>query len=310
MASVKAKAAIMEEKERLLLNPTIEPWEIVNIVNVAFAQSFAKVHTNKNAISERGWAPFNRNLMTYPCLRATMTKEEKDSELLDNSRVVLPYHKLHDVTDIVTIPTFDPKYAIHPVDEERRIVNFSHGIGASTLDKIVRHDDMQAARERIREGRDEGLSLKERLSKMKQITAGQLFKAKGCRIGKDIFAIRTENAEANKKERDNIMRKEKENYLKWQQEASDVLASGVTLDKMTNKQLLALLRPLKRKGDKAMPTTKRDRIARYNETKHRPPLTFDSVAEIVINNESDHEETMQDDIDEAAEAMLFLSEQV
>ena len=73
MASVKAKHSIMEEKERLLLNPTIEPWEIVNIVNVAFAQSFAKVNTNKNAISERGWAPFNRNLMTYPCLRATMT---------------------------------------------------------------------------------------------------------------------------------------------------------------------------------------------------------------------------------------------
>ena len=70
--------------------------------------------------------------------------------------------------------------------------------------------------ESIRESRDEGLSMKEKLAKMKQITAGQLFKAKGCRIGKDIFDIYMANVEANKKERDEAMRKEQEHNVKWQ----------------------------------------------------------------------------------------------
>lgn len=68
----------------MLLNPTIQPYEIMNIVNVAWEELSAKVGSNKNAISERDWMPYNRNLMTYPCLCATMTTEEKGNELLAN----------------------------------------------------------------------------------------------------------------------------------------------------------------------------------------------------------------------------------
>ena len=41
----------------------------------------------------------------------------------------------------------------------------------------------------------------EKLKAMKTITAGQLFKVKGCQIGKDIFAIHKENTEAEMKQR-------------------------------------------------------------------------------------------------------------
>ena len=50
----------------MLLNPEIQPYEIMNIVNIAWEESFTKVGSNKNAISERGWLLYNWNLMTYP----------------------------------------------------------------------------------------------------------------------------------------------------------------------------------------------------------------------------------------------------
>ena len=59
MASGKAKINIMEVKEKLLLNPIIEPYEIVLIVNYAWERSFSRVATNKKAIAKRGWHPFN-----------------------------------------------------------------------------------------------------------------------------------------------------------------------------------------------------------------------------------------------------------
>ena len=95
------------------------------------------------------------------------------------------------------------------------------------------------------------------------------------------------------------------------------MACGVSLDKMTNKQLLTLIRPLKLKGDIAMPTLKKDMVERYNQTKHRPPITFDPVVESVSYEDRDEseeltltEESMQQDNDEAAAAMMFLSEQI
>ena len=320
MASVKAKRKIMEDKERMLLNPAIQPYEIMNIVNIAWEESFAKVGSNKNAISERGWLPYNRNLMTYPCLRATMTTEEKGNELLANSKVILPYHKMHDITDLVTVPTFDPKYAIVPYEEQTQIVNFSQGAAAFCLDKLVTQNDLMAARERIRDNRDEGLSMKQKLEKMKQITAGQLFKAKGCRIGKDIFGVHMANIKAEEAKRKENMRNEKDKYTAMQTEATNLLASGVELSKMTNKQLLVLLRPLTRKEDGPMPTVKKVMLERYEQWKNRPLLTFDQVHEAVNNDDSESDDTEttsialieegdteQEQEQDAASSMMMLS---
>ena len=57
-----------------------------------------------NAIAERGWGPLNRNLMIYPIIRATITKEDKDKEDSIEGDIMLPKHKRHDHTDLVTMP--------------------------------------------------------------------------------------------------------------------------------------------------------------------------------------------------------------
>ena len=191
-ASAREKRRIVENKESHFLTPTIEPHEIIDIVSVAWEKSFSRVETNKNAISERGWFPFNRNLMTYPCLRATMTDEEKKEEDLEWG-ISLPHHKKYEVTDLVTCPTFDPKYEMCPVPEEKKAVNFSSGFASFALDKLVSSHDLMSARERIRSNHEKGMIFKEQVKMMKTFTAGQLFKAKGCRIGKDIHDIYVEN---------------------------------------------------------------------------------------------------------------------
>lgn len=48
---------------------------------------------NRSAIAERGWNLYNKNLMTYPIIRASITKEEAGNELLDKSKIVLPIQK-------------------------------------------------------------------------------------------------------------------------------------------------------------------------------------------------------------------------
>ena len=52
-----------------------------------------------------------------------MTKEEKEKEELIGSDIVLLFHKKYSSTDLVTLPTFDPSYAIVPYSEETKIVN-------------------------------------------------------------------------------------------------------------------------------------------------------------------------------------------
>ena len=81
------------------------------------------------------------------------------------------------------------------------------GVAAWFLDNIVQQHDLHAARGRIKKNREVGKSLKEKLVESKGITAGRLFKAGSCRIGKTIFDIQKENRArteevASKKERD------------------------------------------------------------------------------------------------------------
>ena len=160
-----------------------------------------------------------------------MTEKEKAEDVLENRCVTLPYHKKYDVTDLVTVPTFDTKYAIVPVPEETRMVNFSSGIAAFTLDKLVQHQDLMVARERIKTNHEEGMSYKEKLKKMKTITAGQIFKAKGYRIGKDINAIYIENSKTATEELQVIVRKKKAENEVLQNEASAVLALNLEIHK-------------------------------------------------------------------------------
>jgi len=68
-------------------------------MNAVWPESFGREVTNRKAIAERGWFPFNRNL--------------------------------------ALVPTFNPDLAIVPYDPEQKVVNFGQGTAAWCLDSIL-----------------------------------------------------------------------------------------------------------------------------------------------------------------------------
>ena len=63
MALTQENMDIVLKKEQFSLPPTIEPFEIIPIINAAWPLSFGCEVTDHQAISDRGWNPFNRNLL-------------------------------------------------------------------------------------------------------------------------------------------------------------------------------------------------------------------------------------------------------
>ena len=277
MASVDIKRSIVERKEEMHYpSPTIEAYDIINIVNYAWSKSFAVQSSNQTAIAERGWNPYNRNLMTYPIIRASMTKEEAANELLDASKIVLPIQKRVEITDLIdtSTPTIDPRYASKPVPDVKKVANFSQGTASFCLEKIVMQQDLHEARSRIKRNREEGKSLVEKIRQMKGITAGRLFHANSSRVGQTILQVYKENMAMQEEEDNERANNAAITYRAAKEAADTLLATGILVSKMSNAQLRTILTPLKTKDDGAMPTRKKDTIAAYDKWKDRVPPIF------------------------------------
>ena len=83
-----------------------------------------------------------------------------------------------------------------------------------------------------------------------------------------------------------------------------LLAQKIHIDKMTNKYLVILLKPHKRKEDVPMPTKNSVIIEKYHQWKNLPPLTFDVVGnEDAIGTE---EETVPVDEEAATVGMMMI----
>ena len=317
-ASVVEKRNIMERKEKQMYNrPTIETYEIIQIINKAWAQSFARVNSNKKAIAERGWYPYNRQLMTSPHIRSSITAEEEENELLPNSSVILPIQTRESIIDLShSEPTVNPTFlSPTPVTATP---NFTTGVAAWCLDSIVKDHDLNAARVRIKKNLQDGKSLKEKLIESKRITAGRLFKAGSCRIGKTIFDLHKEKRFKEEQERTQALQTTKETYRKAKEAAAAVIATQPDPSKWSIAQLKVMLKPLKKKEDGAMPTLKAKMLEKYLLWMQRDPPSFDDAAVVLaaaaakgtVAVEAAGEEEDQDDEltteEEAVEAMLSL----
>ena len=54
--------------------------DIIPIINTGWDNSFSRVRTNRKAYCERGWYPYNRNLLLDNQIRSKMTKESKKTK--------------------------------------------------------------------------------------------------------------------------------------------------------------------------------------------------------------------------------------
>ena len=179
MASTKAKMDIVAKKERMSLPPTIEPFEIIPIINTAWPLSFGRVESNQKAISDCGWWPFNHNLLLNVKIRATMTEEEKEVE--PSRKIVIPTHRNVNYIDLSKkAPTFDHKYIPSlPSDSVKKLkLNFSEGTALRCLEQIVQSNDIMVARSRMKAAQVRGKTLRQELEEARSCTAGVIVKAK------------------------------------------------------------------------------------------------------------------------------------
>ena len=60
----KAKQELLEYKTiHTFDNPSLQPTDLIPLINKAWNQSFAQIGKNHNAIANRGWNPLNRNIL-------------------------------------------------------------------------------------------------------------------------------------------------------------------------------------------------------------------------------------------------------
>ena len=184
-ASAKEKQNIVDKNQTHSMSPYIYPHDIIRIVNVEWPQSFGNTKTNRQAISARGWFPYNRRLMMEPGLRATITEDERKKETNGTGTVHLPSSSTHKVTNLSNKPTYNLNFSAKKHDEEKQECNFSGGTAAWALGKIVKKSDQMATRERIRNNYEQGLTITETLKKAKKVTAGVLISFGKHRVGID-----------------------------------------------------------------------------------------------------------------------------
>ena len=156
------------------------------LINNAWQVSFARVEKNRNAIQDRGWFPYNQNLLLGKKLRETMTKEDQQAEdkegILPKAFVIIDDNQ----------PSFEQRFLgmgeLKPIPR----LNFKTGVSKFCLETLVSNKQLQRAQESVSKQVEKGKTIEERLNSLKKITAGQLFKAGSNQIGRTIFEIKKE----------------------------------------------------------------------------------------------------------------------
>jgi hypothetical protein len=135
--------------------------DIMPLINKAWSQSSARIDKNKNTIADRGWNPFNRNLLVFPEVCETMTKQEVEAEN-SSSKVCFPpkldFHITHDSRESNSSTTLTENTTFHSDNDDFISVdmvepplcpptlNFSTGQAAFCPQKLVQNKDLLAVK--------------------------------------------------------------------------------------------------------------------------------------------------------------------
>ena len=272
--------------------------DIIPLVNKTWRPDFGNVENNRKAIAERGWFPFNRNLLLDGIIRANITSVQIEEE---RQTGLYPYQRMTGEEQCQTTETIN--------DLGSSELNFAGGgIAEYCANNIMQEIDRQDARKRNMDMKTEGGNVRDRvLGIKKKITAGKLV-LEGRRFALDKNVLEHAESEHQKKQKNDRLRKEKVDfdYLKWCHEADQAFFRNQHEKDVTKwksmKDIKTYIKPLKQKGDKALPSRKGDIIKRYLEWRHRNRRVVD--AEIVRDfrrHLEDHEnhEDMDTQIEDA-----------
>ena len=256
------KETYKQRQETLLQDLCLVRTDIVPILNICWPPAFADVENNLKAISKKGWYPYNRMLLLHPIIRATMTEEMIEKEkILD----IFPVNRVPSLHMIQYEDSGNGKISIRcRTSEEVNTIplNFSGGVTSKFVSSTIMSDlDRQRARERNQKKRDEGKTLKERLSSItKHMTSGLMtLKGRNYHLNKTVLEhAKDQKVVRDKKKLEGRQAKDLE-YLQLCYKADIAKKNNPSNDVKewySIKDIAAYLRPLLHKNDKSLPTSR------------------------------------------------------
>ena len=270
----KAKNDSVALKSSLSMNLKLVPTDAMILIRKAWDPSFGNIATNKKAIAERGWFPFNRMLLNHPEMRSAMT----DAEIAEEKSNKLCSDGCNDGTNENKLMLDVSKaYLPSAASPETTAFNFSDGFSSACLDKMLQHADSHNARERIMKRQNGGIAIKDRLAKLPKLSAGNFVKAGANRLGKDIFQLMVEQREEKEradKQKLDLIRDEWQKALTACVEFANLLKPELA---WTVKDLEIALKALRRDKLEHMPKRKKDLMDLYQLWKDRRPMSVDEV---------------------------------
>jgi hypothetical protein len=291
---VKRKEYIMRLRERLSLQLEILPTDIIPLIIYAWNHSFLKTTTNIQAIQERGWFPLNRALLLHPLLRATMTNEEKEEE--KKSGLVSSIDERIDIADIDShnLPSNSTSIQQQATNNTNNItnninvttttgnnnLNFSSGLGARVLDRLVSKNDLIASRKRNICSKREGENMTERMRKMTRKSAAQLVTVGQTHVlGVPLLNRVKIDIQKIKEEQQEVKVKKEQHYRTICKSADDTLFKKKGIQEYTlwsRNDLVSVIKPVKQKKDGPLPSKKSELIEMWKKVKGRARVDFDT----------------------------------
>jgi hypothetical protein len=257
--------------------------DIIPLIVYAWNRSFARVKTNKKAILERGWFPYNRVLLIDPEIRDSMTREEERQEMREG---LYPYHReaLKEKELKKDWPSLDDNLLTQSNSfSSIPSPNMQSGTAQIVLCRIARRNDLNAARKAAKDNKVKGTTLKTRLEQSKKISSTVITSNGTHRLGKTVREVVFENRLKHQKILAQIKQNHINTYLQWVKDAEIMMnATKDKIDKKgkkgyTVKEMTVLLKPKKRKEDGRMPTKCDDLLAVFDLWMGRPNLEYEAI---------------------------------
>jgi hypothetical protein len=314
----KQKEYLMRKRERTNMELEIVPTDIIPLICFAWNHSFAIKSTNVQAILERGWFPLNRALLLHPLLRASMTELDIEEE---NKLKLVPtsfYNQQHESTASCINPTIAPttnSTLNNPVsttvatttspttaDSQKQTtstLNFSTGLSANVLDRLVSKSDLIASRKRNIESKREGECLEKRMLKMSRKSAAQLVTVAQTHVlGKPLRNRVRDDIVKLKMEQQETKVKQETQYRTICKLADEAFAKNKDKDGYSSwniADLKTIIKPLKRKEDGAFPSHKKETLQLWCKVQNRVRAPFDTdLLPMVQEGLSDEEHSSND----------------
>ena len=254
---------------------TLSKTDIVPLVIRAWALSFGRIQPNKIAIARRGWGPLNRALLTNKEILKTkisainVDEDQPSFQLPSTSENLL-------VLDMGSLVSSDLTGTTASAEKLANTLNLSIGISGSIVTDALQYAMKECSVHSNMDRRyTDGKTLQKQMEgSHKRMTAGKIFRSGKTGLDKEVLVLQEEKEEALIRNRNSAIDKATAEFAKRMAAATAVIVLNKPVKTLKILELKAVVHFKKRKGDKAIPSTKPELLIRYKYMIHHSNQTI------------------------------------